>query len=77
MSVARAKHYPQPPPAAEVLAGVRCEHGELEGRCALCRLAAEPPDDQAPPEPTETRPPAPPVVDNDDQDPRNTPWWDR
>lgn len=36
---ARARRYPQPQPAAEVLTGVRCGHGELEGRCPLCRAA--------------------------------------
>jgi hypothetical protein len=78
--IARASHYPQPPPAATVLAGDRCEHGELDGRCPLCRRAAEPPDE---PEPASPEPPQPirPVVvdggDDDDQDPRSVPWWDR
>lgn len=80
MSIARARHYPQPPPASTVLAGDRCGHGELIGRCPLCRRAAEVVDDHDAPEPTSPRPElttAAAVVDEDDQDPRNTPWWDR
>jgi hypothetical protein len=40
MTVARARHYPTPPPVAAVLAAERCTHGEITGRCALCRAAA-------------------------------------
>lgn len=35
----RGRRHPQPPPAAEVLAGARCEHGAPERRCPLCRTA--------------------------------------
>ena len=57
--IARAKHYPQPPPADQVLRGARCEHGELVGRCAPCRSqGVEPPDDQD--VTTPTAPPRPP-----------------
>lgn len=41
MSVARARHYPAPPPVATVLHGDRCGHGELGARCPLCRRAGE------------------------------------
>ncbi len=88
MTVRRARHYPTPTPAAELLAAERCDHGEIIGRCALCRVAAEPPADQTVTTPTETRPrppvadeadqaatPAAAVVEDDDQDPRSTPWW--
>jgi len=44
MTTARARHYPQPPSAEIVMGGDRCDHGELDGRCALCRLAAKPDD---------------------------------
>ena len=68
MTTARARRYPQPPLVAELLAAERCDHGEITGRCALCRMAAEPSGDQAPPEPTKRRPPRPTVADSGDQD---------
>jgi len=52
MTTARARRYPQPPPAETVLHGTRCDHGELDGRCPLCRCAG----DQDPSEPAGTRP---------------------
>lgn len=54
--IARARRYPQPPPASAILAGARCEHGELVGRCAPCRWSADPPDE---PEPASPGPPRP------------------
>jgi hypothetical protein len=68
MSIARARRYPQPLPAAIVLAGDRCAHGELKGRCALCRVAAEPNDDQDTPEPTRARSDPRRAVDGSDHD---------
>jgi hypothetical protein len=41
MPVARASRYPQPPAVTDVLTAERCDHGEITGRCALCRLATE------------------------------------
>jgi hypothetical protein len=55
MTTARARHYPQPPPVAEVLGGSRCEHGAAEGRCPLCPKVAEPDADQAPSQPAKRR----------------------
>jgi hypothetical protein len=59
MTVARAKHYPQPLPAGDVLAelaGARCVHGEVDTsppRCPLCRATEPQPDPpHEPPEPT-------------------------
>jgi hypothetical protein len=52
----RGRRYPQPPLAAEVLAGARCEHGALEGRCPLCRAAGLDPSTPAVPEPVTSRP---------------------
>lgn len=69
MTTARARRYPQPPPVAELLAAERCDHGEITGRCALCRRAA----DQDQPPPTETRPPRPRAGRHDDQDRRAEP----
>jgi hypothetical protein len=78
MTVRRARHYPTPTPAAELLAAERCDHGEIIGRCALCRVAAEAAADQDVTTPTDTRSQsAAVVVDDEDQDPRNIPWWDR
>ena len=64
MTTARACHYPTPPPVGELLAAERCDHGEITGRCALCRTTAAPPGDQAAPSgdeiaprPTRPRPP--------------------
>jgi hypothetical protein len=68
VTVARARHYPDPLPAATVLAAARCDHGELIGRCPLCRLAAEPGDDQAPPEPTRPQPARRRATGHADQD---------
>jgi hypothetical protein len=58
MTTARARHYPQPPPAAELLAAERCGHGEITGRCALCRSTDAPPGDQAAPPGSEPAPPS-------------------
>ncbi len=77
---ARARHYPQPRPAGEVLAELAaeyCEHDGVPGRCPMCRAAEASPD---PPPPTTPRPDLTTVADTgdeDDQDPRNTPWWQR
>jgi len=64
-------------PASTVLAAVTggfCEHGGIPGRCPSCRRGAGKP-------PPATPRLEPPVVagagDDDDQDPRNVPWWDR
>jgi len=70
MPVRRARRYPQPPPAHQVLDGVRCTHGELPGRCALCRLAGKPPDDHDAPKPADEQPARAPVVGDDGDDPR-------
>jgi hypothetical protein len=57
MTIARSRRrYPQPPLAAEVLAGARCEHGAQEGRCPLCRAAGLDPGTPAAPEPVASRP---------------------
>jgi len=79
MSVARARRYPQPPPAGNVLGAERCDHGEITGRCALCRVAAQHADDkvedarqaEARPVATTPQPDRAPVVDEDDQNPGN------
>jgi hypothetical protein len=48
MTVARARRYPQPAPVADVLGAARCDHGEIVGKCPLCRrLAAKQTDDAA------------------------------
>ena len=71
----------QPPPASQVLTDLqaeRCEHGDVltvPPRCPLCRAAEPQPD--PPDEPTTTQPQPTAVTDDDDQDPRHTPWWDR
>lgn len=52
----RGRRYPQPPSAAEVLAGARCEHGALEDRCPLCRAAGLDPGTPAVPGPVTARP---------------------
>jgi hypothetical protein len=78
MTTVRAKHYPQPPPAADVLAETSagyCEHDGVPARCPMCRAAAEALADQeqpADPEPTETQPAPPPAAEDDP-----TPWWQR
>jgi hypothetical protein len=64
MTTTRASRYP--PPVAEVLAGARCEHGELAGCCALCRRAAELSDEQKPSEPVKPRPARRRALDGDD-----------
>ncbi len=67
----------QPSTTSTILAEVQsgfCEHDGIPGRCPSCRRTAEKPSPATPR-------PEPPVVadagDDDDQDPRNTPWWDR
>jgi len=52
----RGRRYPQPPSAAEVLAGARCGHGALEDRCPLCRVAGLDPGTPAEPRPDTSRP---------------------
>jgi hypothetical protein len=52
----RGRRHPQPPAAAEVLAGARCEHGALEDRCPLCRAAGLDPGTPAVPRPVTARP---------------------
>jgi hypothetical protein len=52
----RGRRYPQPPSAAEVLAGARCEHGALDDRCPLCRAAGLDPGTPAVPGPEAPRP---------------------
>jgi hypothetical protein len=70
MRVARANRYPQPRPAAEVLAETHaelCEHDGLPGRCPACRASLHEPPEAAAPRPKRRRrrkpkpPPAPPV----------------
>jgi hypothetical protein len=57
MTIARSRRrHPQPPTSAEVLTGVRCGHGELEGRCPLCRAAGLNPGTPAAPGPIRPRP---------------------
>lgn len=53
---------PQPLAARHVLAGDRCDHGELLGRCPLCRAAGLSPvgqPDAAPADATDPQPVAP------------------
>jgi hypothetical protein len=56
MTTARARHYSQPLTFAELQAAERCDHGEIAGRCALCRRTAEPGDNQPAPKPARKRP---------------------
>ncbi len=62
----RARRYPQPRPAAEVLAETRaepCSHGGLPGRCPMCRATAPVPPGPAAPRPRRRRrKPKPPPV---------------
>jgi hypothetical protein len=78
MTVRRARHYPTPTPAAELLAAERCDHGEIIGRCPFCRATAEPtqlpPGDQDEPEPAKPRPARRRVVRRSQDDPRPVDW---
>lgn len=64
MTTVRARRYPQPPSAATVLDGDRCDHGELDGRCALCRVVAAQRADCDPAVPGRQGDPSHPVDDD-------------